>query len=100
MEDNYQDEMKGREIDYTITFELSGYLYKSTQNSYVVRAVDIYNGFDYGYTQTPMTLVQHTEVAEQNTNDNLSSMDNIIDSLFGAAPKVEPSRKRASRKKE
>lgn len=39
--DNFDDEMQSRLIEYKITFELKGYLYKRTQNSLVVKEADI-----------------------------------------------------------
>lgn len=49
MEDNYDDDIQGRLIDWKLTFELKGYLYKRTQNKHIVREVDlidISNEFD------------------------------------------------------
>lgn len=44
IKDNYDDEMKNRLIEWKITFELKGYLYKRTQNAFVIKEIDIFSG--------------------------------------------------------
>lgn len=44
MDDNYDDEMQSRLIEWTITFELKGHIYKRTQEGLVIREIDIMAG--------------------------------------------------------
>lgn len=55
MEDNYDDDIQGRLIDWKLTFELKGFLYKRTQSKYVIKEIDlidISNEFDHKLIET------------------------------------------------
>lgn len=81
MNDNYQDEMKGRQIDFTITFELKGYLYKRTQSSFAVREVAILGAYDFetGEVSPEVEIASYTEqIPIDGEQQNLSNVDNLI----------------------
>jgi hypothetical protein len=79
MKDNYDDEMKNRLVEWKITFELRGFLYKRTQSNFVVKEVDIFEGFDLDN----MTLVDVIVPNEEETlvQDNLTDASLLFESL-------------------
>lgn len=49
IKDNYDDEMKSRLLEWKITFELKGYLYKRTQLGFAIKEIDIMQGLSLDY---------------------------------------------------
>lgn len=74
MEDNYDDEMKSRFIEWTLTFELRGFLYKKTQSDFVIKEVDIMRGFD----MTDIILPTADESQTQNVMTETSLVFNSL----------------------
>jgi hypothetical protein len=78
IQDNFDDEMQSRLIEYKITFELRGYLYKRTQNSLTLKEVDIQAITDNGFVLST-EIVNSSDIS--NTQNNLDSMLVTIDRL-------------------
>lgn len=78
IQDNFDDEMQSRLIEYKITFELKGYLYKRTQNSLVIREADIQTITDDGFVLST-DIINSNDIS--NTQDVLDTMTVKIDSL-------------------
>jgi hypothetical protein len=83
MEDNFDDEMQSRLLEYKITFELRGFLYKRTQNSLVVKEIDL----QVGYADDAMLDVftvddQYPITEEQNVLSKLTE-------VMGGMPSID-----------
>lgn len=65
MEDNYNDEMQSRLLEYTLTFELRGFLYKRTQNALVIKEVDIEVGYADGYMLDVYTVDDQEPITDE-----------------------------------
>lgn len=85
MSDNYDSEMAGRLIEWTITFELKGFLYKRTISKYVVKEIDIVSivgedaitgevgGVESIFTQPPITDLQNIVSGMMVASENIES---------------------------
>ena len=72
IEDNFDDEMQSRLIEYKITFELRGFLYKKPQSTMILKEVDIQTALsDTGF-------VLNTDII--NTSD-ISDQQNILSKM-------------------
>ena len=72
MQDNYDDGLKIRLIEWDIKFTLKGYLYKKTQSKYVIKEIDIIGKSNFGFE----------DVLLYSTSDDLSDYDmNILSGL-------------------
>jgi hypothetical protein len=79
MEDNFEDEMQGRIIEYKITFELKGFLYKNTNSVYVVKEVDILGAFDSGSDIEPEIIIDNGPITDQ--QDITSDLNDVMNSI-------------------
>lgn len=79
MSDNFDDEMQSRLVEWTITFELKGYLYKKTQTGLIIKEVDLYSGT----TLDNMTLIETTDNQGETQDDQLllSKMTEVMDKI-------------------
>jgi hypothetical protein len=81
MSDDYDEEMQSRLIEYKITFELKGYLYKRTQTGLVIKEVDIQfadiDDASFIYDEQPYAD-KYPIQAEQ---DNLNKMSTVLEGL-------------------
>lgn len=97
MDDNYQDEMMPRLIDYTITFELKGHLYKRTLSAYVIREVELVGAISEFGDEFP---IESTTVMSPIQGENLSvaglvpQIDSILHDI-APLPKVERKTRKA-----
>lgn len=91
MEDNFDNEMQERLIEYTLIFELKGYLYKKTQSGYVIKEVDIYNSISLD-DFSDLEVVNSDEISDKQIL--LSKMTDII----GTTPST-PEKKVVRRRK-
>lgn len=78
IQDDFDDEMKSRLIEYKITFELRGYLYKRTRNALVIKEVDIQVMTDDGFL-LKTDVINSSDISGTLTNlDNMTlAVDNI-----------------------
>lgn len=88
--DNYDDEMQSRLLEWTLTFELKGYLYKRTLNKYIAKEIDIIGVAD-GWTDTPLVVTEQPPLTEK--QDVLSAFMDAMDILPQTEEK-KPVRKR------
>lgn len=86
MEDNYDDDVQNRLIEWTITFELKGFLYRKTQSAFVIREVDL---IDITYDMNELIEVITDQYPIQDTQINLSNMDQQIDNISSTEVKVK-----------
>jgi hypothetical protein len=94
-EDNYDEEMQSRLIEWTITFELKGHLYKRTQEGLIIREVDLMSGPNFE-NMTILETVDH----QGSTHEEQLILAKMTD-VFNATPST-PIKKvtRKRRKKE
>lgn len=81
MKDDYDEEMQTRLIEYKITFELKGYLYKRTQNSLVIREIDIQKAlWPDAYVIETDAVTDQTPI--QGVRDNLDKLSLFTENLI------------------
>ena len=89
--DNYEEEMQSRLIEWTLTFEMKGYLYKRTQQGLVIKEVELYSG----ETFDTMTLIETTneqgEIHEEQLN--LAKATEVVEEMQQMAPVKKITRK-------
>lgn len=92
IDDNFEKEMVGRLIEYKITFELKGYMYKRTQSNLVIKEIDIYAGYSLDDQQLIETVTEQGDItAEQNI---LSKMSSVFEELSSTPIKKVTRRRR------
>lgn len=90
-EDNYDDDVQVRLINWKITFELKGYLYKRTQNKLVIKEIDF---IDISNEYNPQLIEVVTEQFGLNPiQENLSNMTTEIADIPSTPIKVKRTRK-------
>lgn len=90
--DNYDEEMQSRLIEWKITFEMKGYLYKRTQSGLIIKEVDLYGGSTMDDLVLLDTIIEQGGMtAEQNI---LSKMTDIFESTPTTPVKKVTRRKR------
>lgn len=77
--DNYDDEMQSRMLEYKITFELKGYLYKRTQNSLVLQEVDIQTITDDGFILSTDEITTQGDITTE--RQLLNQMQELVNEL-------------------
>lgn len=81
MSDDFDEEMQARLIEYKITFELKGYLYKRTQTGLVVKDIDL----QFASMDDPSIVYDGESYTEkypiQAEQDNLNKMVSAVDTL-------------------
>lgn len=90
--DNYDDEMQSRLLEWKVTFELKGYLYKRTQSHYVVKEVDIIGLIGDEDDGNPLIVTDQDPIT--GTQDVLSSFMDAMDILPETSVDPAPVRKR------
>lgn len=91
-EDNYDDDIQVRLINWKITFELKGYLYKRTQNKLVIREVDF---IDISNEYDPQLLLVVTDQFGLNPlQTNLTDMTTEVENIPTTPVKVTRQRKK------
>lgn len=80
MEDNYSDEMQSRLIEWKITFELKGHLYKRTQTGLIIREIDLMAGPSID----DMTLIE--TISEQIPLQDEQVINSAFTALMGSIP--------------
>ena len=103
--DNFEDEMKSRLIEYSISFEMKAYLYKRTLVGYVIKEVDIYKvlGIDDSIIglvpdiiindQYPITQKQNILPAISTLEEQLFTSVGEIDKVTNTTKKLRKTRK-------
>lgn len=79
IEDNFDNEMQSRLLEYKLTFELKGYLYKRTQNSIVMKEVDIQGAYDDGTIFDSDTITDQPPITEE--QNILSKLTSAVDDI-------------------
>lgn len=79
MEDNFDEEMQSRLVEWKITFEMKGYLYKKTQSSIVVQEASIMTGPNFDDMINLINVIDQDPITD--TQLNLSKMTEIVDAL-------------------
>lgn len=77
MEDNFDDGMKVRLIEWIIKFELKGYLYKRTQSAYVIKEIDIIGQVGEDVDSVIEKITRQDPI--QDKQNILSSMTSMVD---------------------
>lgn len=75
MEDNFDEEMQSRLVEWKLTFEVKGHLYKRTQSGLIIKEVDLYSG----NTIENMTLLEIV-----NEQGDIQDEQNILSKLTQA----------------
>lgn len=86
-EDNYDDEMKSRLVEWTITFEMKGYLHKKTIEDYIIKEVDITDsvgGEPVIVTNNPI----------KDTMSVATTMKSVLEGLTGTEPVLKTRKNR------
>lgn len=94
MEDNYDEEMQSRLIEWTLTFELKGHLYKRTQEGLIIREVDLMSGPNF----ENMTLLE--AVTNQGETHEEQLILSKMTSVFDDTPSTPIKKVTRKRKKE
>lgn len=76
--DDFDDEMQSRLLEYKITFELKGFLYKRTRNSFVIKEIDIQKISEDGYVFESEVVTENNITGQQIV---LSQMNSVLDGL-------------------
>lgn len=93
MEDNYESDIQNRLIEWKITFEMKGYLYKRTQNKHVIKEIDI---IDISNQFDPNLIEVITDQYNLNpVQDNLSQLTKEAKEI--PTPPIKVKRKRVTK---
>ena len=106
MDDDYQDEMKSRLIEWLITFELKGFFYKKTITGFTINTANIY----FGDIDNPPVITntsvpdisittQDPITGKQEILPSIATLEQVlfasadlknIEAITGTAPKIRP----------
>ena len=94
MEDNFDEEMQSRLIEWTLTFELKGHMYKRTQDGLIVREVDFMMGQNFE------SMILTDTVDDQGFTNEKQLLLSKMTEVFAETPSTPIKKVNRKRKKE
>ena len=89
--DNFEDEMKSRLVEYSISFEMKAFLYKQTITGYVIKEIDIYAiaGIDESIAGLTPDIIVNDQFPLTDKQNLLPTISDLESQLFASVGNID-----------